>query len=83
MERTQDSAARQRTEQELRQWLLLGLGSDEAAYRRFLNALSTHLRGFVRRRLASRPSDVEDLVQEMLLAIHDKRHTYRAGEPLT
>ncbi|WP_186270222.1 sigma-70 family RNA polymerase sigma factor [Burkholderia gladioli] len=83
MERTQDSAARQRTEQELRQWLLLGLGGDEAAYRRFLNALSTHLRGFVRRRLVSRPSDVEDLVQEMLLAIHDKRHTYRAGEPLT
>ncbi|MBU9168865.1 MULTISPECIES: sigma-70 family RNA polymerase sigma factor [Burkholderia] len=83
MERTQDSAARQRTEQELRQWLLLGLGGDEAAYRRFLNALSAHLRGFVRRRLASRPSDVEDLVQEMLLAIHDKRHTYRAGEPLT
>jgi RNA polymerase sigma-70 factor, ECF subfamily len=83
MERTQEGAARQQAEQALRQWLLAGLAGDEAAYRRFLSALSAHLRGFVRRRLARRPADVEDLVQEILLAVHDKRHTYRAGEPLT
>ncbi|MBI0331441.1 sigma-70 family RNA polymerase sigma factor [Burkholderia plantarii] len=83
MERTQDGGARQQAEQALRQWLLAGLDGDEAAYRRFLGALSAHLRGFVRRRLASRPADVEDLVQEILLAVHDKRHTYRVGEPLT
>jgi RNA polymerase sigma-70 factor (ECF subfamily) len=28
------------------------------------------------------PDDVEDLVQESLLAIHNKRHTYDPGQPL-
>lgn len=41
------------------------------------------LRGFLRKRLFSLPDDVEDLVQEVLLAIHNQRHTYDAAQPLT
>lgn len=34
------------------------------------------------RRLSAMPDDVEDLVQESLLAIHNKRHTYDRTQPL-
>lgn len=34
------------------------------------------------KRLSAMPDDVEDLVQESLLAIHNKRHTYDPGQPL-
>lgn len=70
-------------EQRLRDALLLGLAGDAAAYAAFLHDLSAHLRAFVRRRLMHLPDDVEDIVQETLLAIHNQRHTYRSGEPLT
>ena len=40
-------------------------------------------RQFLRRRLAQWPQDVEDLVQETLLAVHNQRHTYRADMPVT
>src|SRR5258708_15044708 len=29
------------------------------------------------------PEETEDLVQELLLAIHNQRHTYDPGQPLT
>ena len=63
--------------------LVAGLAGDEHAYRAFLVDLAAHLRQYLRRRLASRPDDIEDLVQECLLAVHDKRHTYDASQPLT
>jgi RNA polymerase sigma-70 factor (ECF subfamily) len=52
-------------------------------YRLFLEELSTHLRAYLRRRLASLPDDAEDLLQELLLAIHNQRHTYDPSLPLT
>lgn len=60
-----------------------GLAGDTKAYRDFLDELSGHLRAFLRRRLAGLPDDVEDTVQETLLAIHNQRHTYRQDQPLT
>ena len=33
--------------------------------------------------MAKLPDDVEDVVQESLLAIHNNRHTYRPEQPLT
>lgn len=56
---------------------------DAAGYRLLLQKLALLLRGYLRRRLSSQPDTVEDLVQETLLTIHQKRHTHRAGEPLT
>ncbi|MFM9967799.1 MAG: sigma-70 family RNA polymerase sigma factor [Burkholderiales bacterium] len=71
------------SESRLREFMLRGLAGDAAAYHQFLKALSAHLRAFIRRRLASLPDDVEDLVQETLLAVHNQRHTYDAAQPLT
>lgn len=70
-------------ESRLRSLLLRGLAGDAAAYHAFLRDLATHLRAFLRRRLGRRLDDVEDLVQETLLAVHTQRHTYDAGLPLT
>ena len=60
-----------------------GLTGDEAAYRDFLQASATHLRAFLRRRLSRWPDEVEDLLQESLLAIHNQRMTYDPSAPLT
>ena len=70
-------------EERLRALLLFGRGGDQRAYRDFLEALSRHLRAFLRRRLTQLPNEVEDLVQECLLAIHNQRHTYHVDQPLT
>jgi RNA polymerase sigma-70 factor (ECF subfamily) len=45
--------------------------------------LSKHLRAFLARRLTRDAAEVEDLVQETLLAIHCQRHTFAADRPLT
>ncbi len=71
------------TEEGLKDLLVRGLGGDSAAYHGFLKALSPHLRAFLRWRLSGLPDDVEDLVQETLIAIHNQRHTYDATQPLT
>ncbi len=71
------------SERQLRDLLVQGLGGDAPAYHGFLKALSAHLRAYFRKRLFQRPDDVEDLVQETLLAVHNQRHTYQADQPLT
>ena len=70
-------------EQRLRTQLLQGMEGDAQAYQAFLKGLSTHLRAFLRRRLSALPDDIEDLVQDILLAVHNQRHTYRPDQPLT
>lgn len=71
------------TEEKLRALMLLALTGDSAAYAGFLSRSSVHLRAYFRRRLAAFPDDVEDLVQETLLALHNQRHTYRPSDRLT
>jgi RNA polymerase sigma factor (sigma-70 family) len=70
-------------EERLRRQLLRALAGDAAAYEQFLTALSAHLRAFFRKRMSQLPDDVEDLVQESLLAVHGSRHTYKPEQPLT
>jgi RNA polymerase sigma-70 factor (ECF subfamily) len=70
-------------EDRLKELLVRGLAGDGASYRQFLEELSTYLRAYLRRRLASLPDEVEDLLQELLLAIHNQRHTYDSTQPLT
>ncbi|MEJ1165139.1 sigma-70 family RNA polymerase sigma factor [Variovorax sp. CCNWLW186] len=67
----------------LRSLFLRGLAGDAAAYREFLQKLSAHLRAFLGKRLFGWPDEVEDLVQECLLAMHNQRHTYQSDQPLT
>lgn len=70
-------------EARLRSLLIAAQGGDARAYSDFLRELALVLRGFFRRRLISLPDEVEDLVQETLLAVHNKRHTYEPEQPVT
>jgi RNA polymerase sigma factor (sigma-70 family) len=70
-------------EARLKPLLLRGLDGDAAAYRTFLGSLSLFLRAYLRGRLRSMPDEVEDLLQETLLAVHNQRHTYDLTQPLT
>lgn len=70
-------------EERLRGPWLAALGGDAAAYESSLRELAAMLRGYYRRRLASLPDEVEDLVQETLIAVHNQRHTYDPDQPLT
>jgi len=70
------------TEEHLRSLLARGLAGDEPAYRRFLAELAAHLRSWLRGRLARLPEEIEDLLQEILLAVHNQRHTYDPKQPL-
>ncbi len=63
-----------------------GLAGDAGAYRALLNRLSASLRAYYKTRLARigrSATEAEDLVQEALMAIHTRRHTYDPAEPLT
>lgn len=71
------------TELRLHALFMEGMAGDSTAYRRFLQSTATHLRAFLRRRLGSWPDEVEDLVQESLLAIHNQRLSYDTSVPLT
>ena len=55
-------------EDELKAAMLAALAGDNLAYAGFLKRCSLHLRAYFRRRLSAFPDDVEDLVQDTLLA---------------
>jgi RNA polymerase sigma-70 factor (ECF subfamily) len=83
MERTVGQDALKRRESRLLDLFAGGLAGDQVAYARFLTELATMLRGYFRNRLPRQAGDVEDLTQEVLLAVHNARHTYLLGQPLT
>jgi RNA polymerase sigma-70 factor (ECF subfamily) len=61
------------------------IAGDEIAYRQLLESLARSLRVATRRGFAQSGAalnDVEDVVQETLLAIHLKRHTWNSDQPL-
>ncbi|WP_248310900.1 sigma-70 family RNA polymerase sigma factor [Bosea vaviloviae] len=74
-------------ESQLRPIFLAALGGDAAAYRLFLDTISTRLRGYLRQMLARvgryEMSETEDVLQETLLALHLSRHTYDPASPVT
>ena len=63
-------------------WLRAQSG-DEVAYRAALALIATRLRGYFRRRMQSLPDDLEDLVQETLLALHLQRGTFDPALPVS
>jgi RNA polymerase sigma-70 factor, ECF subfamily len=69
MKRTTDITAAQAKESHPCALFLRSRDGDSAGYRRFLATLGARFRGFLRRRLDDRAADVEDLVQEILLAV--------------
>lgn len=71
------------SEDQLRVLMIGGLEGDAAAYIALLNALVPLLRSFFARRLRGAEDDVEDLVQETLMAVHTRRATYDRDRPFT
>ncbi len=57
-----------------------GLAGEEGCYAEFLAMAASWLRGVVVRRVPA--SDVEDVVQEILISIHKARHTHDGERPL-
>lgn len=73
-------------EQELKALMTAGLDGDAVAYRMLLERLSQHLRSYYRgrlRRVGRGEFEAEDLLQEALLAVHTRRHTYDRAELFT
>jgi RNA polymerase sigma factor (sigma-70 family) len=73
-------------ETELKALMLASLDGDGASHRALLERLSRHLRAYYKSKLARigrGAAEAEDLVQEAVLAIHLKRHTYDPAELLT
>src|ERR1700681_760822 len=73
---------------ELKALMLASLDGDAASHRALLDRLSRRLRAYYKGKLArigrsAEEAEAEDLVQEAVLAIHLKRHTYDPVEPLT
>lgn len=62
--------------------LRAALAGDEKAYASFLHRAAVLVRAAVRRRAGQGTVDVEDVVQETLLALHLKRHTWRSDAPV-
>jgi RNA polymerase sigma-70 factor (ECF subfamily) len=64
----------------------LAISGDSTAYHRLLKAVTPVLRAAARRGLAraGQPIDQsEDIVQDILLAVHSKRHTWDVNAPFT
>jgi len=73
-------------ETELRGLMIAGLAGDAAAHRALLERLSGQLRAYFKgqlNRIGRGPVEAEDLVQEVLIAIHTRRHTYDRSQPFT
>ncbi|MEM7542265.1 MAG: sigma-70 family RNA polymerase sigma factor [Pseudomonadota bacterium] len=62
------------------QWMALAHQGDEAAYRRLLEALGEAIENYIRVRFGP-IRNIEDCVQESLLAVHKARHTYDPQRP--
>lgn len=57
-----------------------GQSGDVASYNRFLQQISPILRRIVAKKTPF--SDIEDVLQEILISLHRARHTYDGGRPL-
>ncbi|MBN8945084.1 MAG: sigma-70 family RNA polymerase sigma factor [Rhizobiales bacterium] len=75
-----------KNEVELRALMMASLDGDAVAYRKLLDLLSRHLRAYYKSRLGRigrSAAEVEDLVQDALMAIHTGRRTYNPNELIT
>lgn len=67
----------------MRAWMIGGLKGDAGAHAALLTALVPMLQTFYRGRLRNAAEDVEDLVQETLIAVHTRRATYDVERPFS
>jgi len=71
------------SEEELRQLMVSGLDGNAADHAALLRLLVPLLRAFYRRRSDGGQDDIEDLVQETLIAVHTRRATYDRDRAFT
>jgi RNA polymerase sigma-70 factor (ECF subfamily) len=79
----QSSEQAQAFEDELKTLWLGAMGGDHAAYEQALGLIAGRLRGYFARRLQAMPAEIEDLVQETLMAVHLKRATFDPAYPVS
>lgn len=70
-------------EGQLRTWMIGGLDGNAADHASLLRALVPLLRAFYRRRMVCGQDDIEDVVQETLIAVHTRRATYDRDRAFT
>src|SRR5260370_39239647 len=66
-------------------WMRAAIGGDASAYRQFLESVTPFLRGTAAKRCSQvgiSRSEVEDIVQNVLLAMHLKRGTWDQSRPI-
>lgn len=66
-------------------WMRAAIDGDKQAYHRFLTAVTPYLRALARRRcdqFGAPASEAEDVLQEVLLAVHLKRGTWDISRPI-
>jgi RNA polymerase sigma-70 factor (ECF subfamily) len=74
-----------RREEDWAEWMRSALAGDARAYQRFLTDVTPHLRVMARRQCAkfgAADTDAEDIVQEVLLAVHLKRGSWDSNRPI-
>lgn len=71
------------SEEKYKALMIASVAGDAGAYRALLHLSANRLRAYFRYRLSGRDADVEDLVQETLLAVHNKRASYLPSLPYT
>ena len=67
------------------EWMRGAINGDTVSYDRFLRAVTPYLRSLARRRCAqfgAPASEAEDIVQDVLLAVHLKRGTWDTRRPI-
>ena len=77
------AAAMRGREDQLRTWMLAGLDGDQRCQAALLRASRPILAGFFGRRLGGNSAEVEDLVQEVLIVVHERRASYDRSRPFT
>ncbi len=76
---------RQELETHLRDLIVRSLGGDKIAYQKFLSRVALMTRGFIANSMGVHQrtdEKIEDLVQEVLITIHRKKHLYRTDMPV-
>ena len=66
-------------------WMRAAIDGDKQAYQRFLVAVTPYLRAMARKRcdqFRAPASEAEDVLQEVLLAVHLKRGTWDPNRPI-
>lgn len=71
------------SEDQLKALMVGGLDGDGRSHAALLSAIASLLRGFYRRRLRERGDEIEDLVQETLIAVHTRRASFDRARAFT